>query len=320
MRHHVLALLAAGFFGILGTARAGPDAPQEKPFPTARTTIIRDTEVVYVVEGRSKIPAGVEITGQKGIHIRGKGREPVLEVHGSLVIHGVSGLDVLVTGVRIEPAKKVQQLHLDYCRFSAGGVATPPDKTTSGMITIENCDFDSSASLDLAVTAGKVKLMSVLTGPVVRLRGVDVGDKPNRVYGSIRTSKLNGLVVENIGDLTVRANVLKGSPLEFRDNRTLVFDGNRVEGGTLVLEHSEPGRFKKTKFTKCDLFCERIRFFAPAHPRKSDRVILDKCWFQGETDPKAIAKIVEDASDDPANNVRVTLKKPLKRLLGLAQD
>jgi hypothetical protein len=181
------------------------------------------------------------------------------------------------------------------------------------MITIENCGFDSSPGLSLGLTGGKVKVMSVSTGPVVRIRGVDEDGKRNRLYAMVYAGTITGLEVENVDDLTVRGVKLKGSPLTLRGNRTLVFDGNRVEGGPLVLEQPGAGLFRATQVTKCDFLGGTVRCFAPAEAGKSDRVVLDKCWFAGETDPDAIAKFVEDREDDPSNGVKVVVKNPMER-------
>ncbi len=293
------------------TSRA--DEPQEVPFPTSRTTVLRDEDVVYVVDGRQRIPPGVEITGQQGIRIQGR-NGGVIAVEGALVVHGVTGNEVHIQGVRIELEDEVKQLHLDKCEIAAGsGVVTPEGKTAYGMITIENCHFEGSPGIDLSLTGGKVKVMSVLTGPTVRIRGVDADGKKNHLYGMVYNGKLTGLDVENVDDLTVRGVVLKGSPLRLAGNRTLVFDTNHVEGGVIAFEQPEAGGFRKTKITKCDFMGTTIRCFAPAGESKHDRVTLDKCFFGGEIDPDAIAKQVEDSEDDPENNVRVLVKNPSKR-------
>ncbi len=76
----------------------------------------------------------------------------------------------------------------------------------------------------------------------------------------------------------------------------------------------------KVKLMSIHLLCSTVRVFAPATPGKSDRVVLDKCWFAGEMEPDAIAEIVDDREDDPTNNVKVRVQKPLKRRLGLAGE
>ena len=306
-------ILALASLLLVLAADGQADEPREVPLPTTRTAVLRDTDVVYVVEGRQRIPPGVEVTGQQGIRVKGRGGA-VLEVRGALVVHGVSDNDVSIQGVTIELEDEVKQLHLDHCKLGGGScVVTPEGKSAHGAITIENCDFDSAPGLSLALTGGKVKVMSVTTGPAVRIRGVDGEAGRNRVYAMVYGGTLTGLEVENVDDLTVRGALLKGSPLRLRDNRILVFDGNRVEGASLAFEHAEAGLFKGTQVTKCDLLCSTVRFFAPATAGKSDRVILDKCWFGGETNVDAIMKVVEDRDDDPANNVKVLVKSPTER-------
>src|SRR5262245_44014468 len=84
------ATASASFTGLVGSAVAGGAA--EKPFPVDRTQIVKDG--VFVVEGRKRIPVGVEITIQKGTKIVGKeGKDGpgVLEVEGKLTVQGVYG-------------------------------------------------------------------------------------------------------------------------------------------------------------------------------------------------------------------------------------
>jgi len=305
---------------LLGTvAPVTAEEATQKPLPVTRTSVLRD-EGTYVVDGRQTIPPGVEITGQKGMRIVGK-NGAVLEVRGALVVHGISGKEVVISGVKIEPWESVQQLHLDNCKLEGSSVATPEGKTTSGMITLENCNFNSSNGINLSVTKGKVLVMSVLGNAKVRLVGVDLPSGPNKVEAMVYGCKLTGaLEVELIHDLVVRSTLLEGSPMLLKGNRTLLFDSNRVQDGTLVLEQPLAGAFKGTTFTKCDLYVSALRIFAPAEPGKSDAVTLDKCWFQVGTDADAIAKVVEDAADDPKNGVKVRVKNPQERPYDFVKD
>lgn len=295
-----------------GGFASGDDPPKkipEKPFPVARTVVLRDTDCLYIVDGRQVIPPGIEITGQKGIRIVGR-NGAVLEVRGALVVHGISGTKVSVSGVRIELPDAVQQVHLDHCDFGGGALVTPEGKATAGMITVENCE---DLAVNVALTKGKLNLMSLQTSKKVRIRGASVSDEASTAYGMVYTCRLHGgLEAENFGDLTVRTSLLSGSPVVLKNNRTLLVDGNRVES-SLTIEHTQAGQFKGTTFTKCDLLTSTLRFFAPADPAKGDTLILDKCWFQGETDADAIGKIVQDSADDPQNNVKVKVKNPLER-------
>jgi hypothetical protein len=162
--------------------------------------------------------------------------------------------------------------------------------------------------------------MSVIaTGPV-KIKAVDVGDTPSPAVAIVYGCKFTGgLEAEKFADLTVRTSLLKGSPLVMRGNRILLFDANRVESGRLDFEQPKPGLFKGTKITKCDFLSRTVRLFAPADPAGGETLLLDKCWFAGATDADEIAKILEDASDDPKNNVKARAKSPSDRPNGAVE-
>jgi hypothetical protein len=42
---------------------------------------------------------------------------------------------------------------------------------------------------------------------------------------------------------------------------------------------------------------------------------MDKCWFEGERDPKAIAARIRDAADEEGTGVRVAVTNPQERPL-----
>jgi hypothetical protein len=313
-------VLLALLLPFAASAPARSDGPQEKPFPVARTVVLKDAGTVYVVKGRQVIPEGVEITGQKGIRLRGE-EAAVLVVEGALVIHGIAGTVVTIAGVRIEPAESVQQLHLDHCDFQAGStVATPPGKTTSGMITVENCRFAAGGGVHLDVVKGEVNVMNVAGSPGVRLKGVDPENGPNRIRAKVYGCKIHdGLSIENVYDVVVRTSLLRGSPQRIAGCPSLLFDGNRVESGPLVIEQPIAGAFRGTTITKCDLVMDVFRIFAPLEEGKTDAVALDKCWFSAGNDADAIAKVIEDQADDPKNGVKVRLKNPADKPHGFVK-
>ena len=304
---------------VLATSRPAGAEDKTKPLPHTRTSLVKAEGKVYTVEGRITIPRGVEITLQKGVIVRRTGSEKaVIEVAGSLVVHGISGTEVKFQGVQIEPLPKVQQLHLDMCKMESGSsVIAPKDRPTSGILTIENCDF-SGSRVEIAATSGKVKLMTISSGSPVVLTGVDVGDRKCKAQASVRTCKLNGIKIENFADVTLRSNLLRSSPVQFTDNRVFMFDSNRVDAGAMTFRSTEPKGLKKLKFTKNDLFCLNITFFAPRVGKSRSRVILDKCYFGGTTDPDKIAEVIKDGEDDEANGTRVLVKKAMKRPHGLS--
>jgi len=78
---------------------AAPETPEraleERPFPADRTVILRDERIAYIVSGTLTIPAGVEVSCQKDVHILGRGEEATIRVEGALKCHGVAGRDVI---------------------------------------------------------------------------------------------------------------------------------------------------------------------------------------------------------------------------------
>src|SRR5688572_11119507 len=96
--------LAAAAAMLIPAARA-EDPAVEKPFPVDRTQILSKEKSVYTVEGRVRIPKGVEISVLKEIIVKAKGSAPaVIEVEGSLTVHGVFSREVIFEDVTIEPA------------------------------------------------------------------------------------------------------------------------------------------------------------------------------------------------------------------------
>jgi hypothetical protein len=324
MRHrrHAQTLFLLAPLVMLAGLRAARAAPEEVPLPISKTAVLKDREVVYVVEGRVTIPAGIEITLQKGVRLRGRG-DAVLEVQGAFVAHGIKDTEIGVTGVKIVPAAGgVQQLHVDYCLFGGGaGLVTEKDEPTDGLITAENCKFSGEPGIELEMLGGKVKVMSVEMDTNLRLRAIDPPGRHNRATCDLRTSNLKGGIdVQAFSDLTVRGNILGGARAFMRDNVKLGFDGNKVHAGELVFEQSESGNFGKTKIDKCDVFSMTLRVHAPVGKKKRETVTIQKCYFSGELDVKKLEGIVQDREDDPQNAVKVLLKKPMKRPLNLAKE
>ena len=98
---------------LLAPAALARGRPRTVPFPTEKSTILREEKVVYTVSGRVKIPEGVEISCQKDVKVVATGPSAVIEVEGALKIHGVSDREVIFEGVTIELAAKFLDAHLD---------------------------------------------------------------------------------------------------------------------------------------------------------------------------------------------------------------
>jgi hypothetical protein len=318
----VPAAAAAPALLLLATA-AGPAAaaPDEKPFPVPdRSIILREEKTVYLVEGRVRIPKGVEVSCQKDIYIRAKGLTPaVLEVEGSFKAHGVTDREVIFEGVTVEPAPEFGKIQIDSCIFrKGGGIATPRDGSAEGEILLQFCRFSDGARCDLALSGTSVQVLDSSGGGALRLRGTDAAAKPNRLKAVVRGCTFQGMEARNVADLTVRINTFRSDPLLFTDVPVLSFDGNKVEARELRIEHTKAGGFARTQVMKCDLYAKRLTFRAPADPANGDALVLDKCWFEGKTDPKEIAERIHDAAGDPSNGVRVTVQNPQERPLEIA--
>jgi hypothetical protein len=300
---------------------AAAAAPDEKPFPVPdRSVILREEGTVYLVEGRVRIPRGVEVSCQKDIYIRAKGKDPAfLVVEGDFKAHGVGAREIIFEGVTVEPAPEFGKIQLDSCIFrKGGGLATPKDGSAEGEILLQFCRFQDRARCDLALSGTSLQVLDSSTSGPLRIRGADAPGKPNRLKAVVRGGTFQGMEARSVADLTVRINSLRSDPLLFVDLPVLVFDGNKVEGKELRIEHSRAGGFAKTQVMKCDLYPKTLSFRAPADAEKSDALVLDKCWFEGITDPKAIAERIRDAADDPGNGVKVTVQNPQERPLELA--
>jgi hypothetical protein len=305
----------------LAPVPAAAAAPDEKPFPVPdRSIILREEGTVYLVEGRVRIPKGVEVSCQRDIYIRAKGGAPaVLEVEGSFKAHGSSGREVIFEGVTVEPAPDFGKIQLESCILrKGGGLVVPKGGAAEGEIQLQFCKFQDKAACDVAMTGTSFQVLDSSTSGPLRIRGADAPGKPNRLKAVVRGCSHGGIEARNVADLTVRINKLLSDPLLFVDVPVLVFDGNKVEGKELRIEQTKAGGFARTQVMKCDLYPKSLSFRAPADPKKSDSLVLDKCWFEGLTDLKAIGERVKDSADDPSNGVRVSIQNPQERPLELA--
>src|SRR5690242_7236475 len=147
-----------------GPAPAAEGPAPETPFPVARSQILSKEKSVYTVEGRVHIPKGVEISCLKEITIKAKGAAPaVIEVEGSLTVHGVFQREVIFENVTVEPCPVFTQITMDMTVFrgNTGGVKTGKDQAAEGPLQLELFDFIGGASMDVCFAAGSIVLSSV---------------------------------------------------------------------------------------------------------------------------------------------------------------
>jgi hypothetical protein len=290
---------------------------EEKPFPTEKSTILRKGKVRYIVEGKKTIPVGVEISVQKDVYIVAKGEGATLRVEGALDVHGVYLREVIFEGVTIELAPKVKDVRLDQVVFrNGGGVITEPRKATTGNLTVLEARLKDTAAFDVTFAQGLIDLSNVTTSSSTRIRGEKkVGQEKNKVRVSVRGSTLSNLHIAHVDDATVRLTQITGGSAEFRDCRTLTFDGNKVNATVLDIAHSIAGGLAKTRVTKCDIYSEKVILTAPMKGDRSvDKVVFDRCWWRGETNPKVVRKnVLKDAANTQNNGAKIKLGKLMKR-------
>ena len=318
---------------LLAAATGAPaEGPAEKPLPVDKTTIL-PSGGVYVVEGRVRIPKGIEITVQKDTKLVGRGKDATIELVGELKIHGVADSKVLIEGVTFEVQETFGELRLDMTKVSgtSRGVVSPKGKAVDGRIMVMNTEFEGAAGLDVTMIANEVDLQRVYVRAPVRVKAVDPEGTPgNRVklnllnnYTGPTTVEpgalMGGVLVQNVHEVIVRACRIGGEKASFTDCDEVTFDANQVNCASVEITRTAPGGFGKTSITKCDVRCQKIVLFAPAAPGKTEIVPVDKCWFDGETDEAAIrTKYLRDKDDDAKCGVRADVTKPMERPLELA--
>ncbi len=321
----------AWLLGLAGVA----SAEDAHPFPT-RKSINLNTGGTFYVEGRIKIPQSITITCKKSVRIVGRGdSDAVIEVEGALDVRGALGKEVIFDNVWIEPSSTFEKIRLMDAKFTSGGVRCSRQKAARGHLIVENTEFDLGCEFDVTLRNGEINIRGAMFREAVRITGVPPPGmshptlkldilgcyfrnrgplSPKRGYSGF----LGGLFVTGTNKTLVRHNRIGGSKASFVNCANLMFDGNKVDCGTLLFKQTEAGHFKKTKFLKCDLMVPEIRFEAPK-AKKPDRLTMNKCWFRGHAKPKKIMKaVIRDGHTIKDSGVLVRLGKINKRPLELA--
>jgi hypothetical protein len=323
---------------LLGFGAVPQQAGSERPFPVDKTQILSDEKVVYTVEGRVRIPRGVEITCQRDVHIRGIGSSPaVIEVEGALKVTGVGSREVIFEKVTVEPCAKFLAIRLDMTWFrDGGGVKTPADVPVEGDLQMEMVDLSKGAGFDVLFHTGQVVLSSICTDGPTRIRTVPpAGSKAGKVRVFIRgsgqggkcpnhTARIGfggGLEVDGGDDVIIQLSRVGGGLCAVRNwGQRLIFDGIKVNADRLEFSHVEAGRFQRAQCAKCDIYSSVVSTMAPPAQGMKDTFTMDRCWWKGLVNPKEVLeKVVKDGADDPEKNgTRVVLPKVNERPLELA--
>lgn len=302
-------------------------AGDEIPFPVRKSTTASRDGATYFVEGHQRIGKGVTINCKQGIRIVGRGKDPTLEIEGSLIIEGQPRQEVLIENLRLAPAERFFEIRIEWTRMQSGSIATL-EGGADGKLSLECTTV--AAPVDLAFRDGRIRILTSEFRAPVTLKGVPPEGKSgshvkidvNHCCGKdreqgveLRAGFHRGLKVEAVPDVLVRGSWLANAKYEFEDCARLTFDGNTLVGSHAAFRQTSAGGFRRTKITKCDFHDGRITFHAPPGPRQ-DKVILDKCWFAGKTDPDDIlGSMVQDGTGDPACGVKVVLRKTNERPL-----
>jgi len=310
---------------LAGVASAG----DEIPFPVRKSTTASHDGATYYVEGHQRIGKGVTINCKQGIRIVGRGEDPTLEIEGSLIIEGQPRQEVLIENLRIAPVEQFFEVRIEWTRMQSGSIATL-EGGAGGKLSIDSTTV--VGPVDLTFRDGRIRILtSEFRGPVT-LRGVPpAGKSGSRVKIDInhccskdrqsgvdlRAGFHSGLNIERVPQVLVRGCWLANGKYEFEDCGKLTFDGNTLAASQTEFRQTSAGRFRRTKITKCDFHDGKVKFIAPAGP-KADKVILEKCWFAGMTDPTDIrSKMVHDGTGDPECGVTAVFRKTNERPLGI---
>jgi len=289
-------------------AAAWAAAGDEIPLPTRKSTILRH---------------GTEISIQKDVHIVGRGAGAVLEVEGSLKIHGVTGREVIVQDLWIEPAPRFDEIRLDKVFYRGSGGVRTPATPPRGKLVVENTNFEAGATLDVTFSGGELNMLNSSFREAVRIRGVPPeGKKATTFKSSIlgcfaklggQSGFVGGIHMTGVTKVVFRNNRIR-YPCSFVDCVPLTFDGNKVNADTLKFEHTRPGGFKGFKIQKSDIYASQIILVA-AEAGKREIVVFDKCWFKGME--RARGKDIEQRLIR-ATNAKIVFRKINSRPLELA--
>jgi hypothetical protein len=328
MRKTLILTLAAA---VVLVTRGPSVAESKKPLylPVSKSAILRGEGKEYLVKGETTIPEGVEISIQKGITIRGVGKDPAIRLKGSLKIHGVTDKEVRLIGVAILLEKKFGTLHLDAVLLDGKGVGTVGGAAAAGMVVLENALFNMGAKIDIKLSSGSADLFSIAAYEpssvvVVPPKGSDTNKVQVRVQGCDEGPDgeggfKGGLTVSGAKELILRRNALGGKKCVFSNCADVMFDMNKVTCKTLVFEQKNAKAFSRMKFMKSDIHATKVSFSAPKPEKGAVTVVANKCWWAGLVKPKEIhERIITDGHDDEKVGVKVKLGKISKRRLGFA--
>jgi hypothetical protein len=128
----------------------------------------------------------------------------------------------------------------------------------------------------------------------------------------VRIGLRDGLAVSGANEIVVRSSRIGGDLCAIRNwRKSLILDACKIQSERLEVTHEEAGNFSRAQFAKCDVYSPVALFFAPLTKGKKDTAKVQRFFWNGEADWKAVmAGVVHDSADDPEKNgVVVKLSK-----------
>jgi hypothetical protein len=302
----LLALAAAAF------------ADDAKPLPLARTVIL-PSGGEYYVEGRQEIVWGQELSVQKGTRISGRGKDATLVVSGALQVRGIDGAIVVIDGLTIEVAEKCERVHLEAVALNGCTIWTTAHKSCEARVHLEEAILEGG-TMDLRLAKGEVTILNSRTKGAIKLAAVpEEGKTRPAVKAFVNGCNLDrDFHADGLSSLVVRACAIHGASVGFKDCETLTFDANIVGAPSIVFEQTQSGGFRNTMLQKSDFHGGTLVFKAPREGKGTDKIPVDKCWFQGRTKKDEIlGKDIRDGHTDETSGAFVVFRKINERELKL---
>jgi hypothetical protein len=304
-------------------------AGAEDPFPFERSVTLQDEGASYVVRGRAMIPPGARVKAIRHMTVRGEGAGAALVIDGSLELESVLRGRIVLQDLWLELTPRTSELRLSQVDVrGAGGIRSAPASsegepapTTAARVFLEDVTLPGGACFDVRAHSGDFDFRSVSFGGTLRVFGESQSDKK----GNQTTLELlscrglsGGLAIENVREVLVRNCRIGGTETLFRNWHALTFDGNLVRSKRFELRQPYPRMYKRTAVKNTDFSCEELLVFSPREGDKVEKLVLERCWFDGMTDEDTILeRLIRDAGDDERNGLEVRLERTSEHAIGL---
>lgn len=304
--------------GVLVLLSVAAFAQESKPLPLAKSVIL-PSGGSYYVEGRQEIVWGQEISLQKGTYLFGQGENAVLVVSGALQARGIFGSSVKIENLTIEISEKCERVHLEAAEMRTCTIRTPEGKACDARVHLEEVVLEG-CPLDLRLRKGEVSILNSRTkGPVKIVAVPEEGRDRAPVEAFVNACNVDrDFLAEGLASMVMRACLISGTSIVFKDCDTLTFDANIAKCPSVLFEQSKAGGFKKTIVQKTDFHGCKLVLKAPRDGAKKDNIPVDKCWFQGRTKKDEIlGRDIQDGHTDETTGAYVVFRKINERELML---